>query len=169
MNMLEWLVVLYAFWAMILDLTRSRISNRYLLFGWAVGMVMAFLHSPPSGLIQFFGGAMLPILFLFILFYYRMIGAGDIKLLSVLGGMVGIRASLYLMICSFLAGGILSIGILTIRNSWSRRFRFFIHYVQNYTVTGVRIPYRPSSSGKENLHFAIPVFAAVLLWKGGAF
>lgn len=169
MNALEWLVVLYAFWAMILDLARSKIGNQYLIFGWLVGAVMAFIRAGTGGLPDYLGGAILPIILLFILFYFRMMGAGDIKLLSVLGGMVGIRASVSLLICSFLAGAILSIGILTYRKSWSRRFRFLIRYVHNYMVTGLCVPYRPEKLNRDSLHFALPVFAAVLMWKGGLF
>lgn len=169
MNVLEWLVVLYAFWAMILDLARSKIGNQYLIFGWLVGAVMAFIRAGAGGLPDYLGGAILPIILLFILFYFRMMGAGDIKLLSVLGGMVGIRASVSLLICSFLAGAILSIGILTYRKSWSRRFRFLIRYVHNYMVTGLCVPYRPEKINRDSLHFALPVFAAVLMWKGGWF
>ncbi|MCQ2509459.1 MAG: prepilin peptidase [Lachnospiraceae bacterium] len=169
MNVLEWMPVLYAFWAMILDLTRSRISNRYLIVGWAAGAAATMLYPFPAGQLQFLGGALLPILLLFLLFYFRMMGAGDIKLLSVLGGMLGLRASLSLLICSFVIGAVISVGILTVRGSWFRRFRFFYRYVYNYRVTGVRIPYRPKVVSKDELHFAIPVFIAVLLWKGGVF
>lgn len=170
MNVLEWVVVLYALWAMVLDLTRGRISNGYLIFGWAVGLTKMLILVPlPDSLLQFIGGALLPIILLCILFYFRMMGAGDIKLLSVLGGMLGIRASLSLLVCSFLAGAILSIGILTVHRSWSRRFRFFAHYVYNYKATGIRVPYPTKSIGLDSLHFAVPVFMAVLLWKGGAF
>ncbi len=170
MDILEWLVVLYAFLAMIMDLTRSRISNRYLLLGWGFGAAEAVLLYPfPAGVLQYLGGALLPVLLLFILFYYRMLGAGDIKLLSALGGMLRVRASLSLLLWSFLAGGILAAGILTVTGSWTRRFRFFYRYIQNYRTTGIRIPYRPKKPDRENLHFAVPVFAAVLLWKGGVF
>lgn len=170
MKVLEWIVVLYALWAMVLDLTRGRISNGYLIFGWAVGLAKMLICLPfPYGLLQFAGGALLPIVLLFILFYFRMMGAGDIKLLSVLGGMLGLRASLSLLVCSFLAGAILSIGILTYRRSWSRRFRLFAHYVHNYRMTGVRIAYPVKRFSSDCMHFAVPVFAAVLLWKGGAF
>lgn len=169
MDLLEWLVVLYAFWAMILDLARSRISNQYLLFGWAVGIVEILAFSFPQGLLQFLGGALLPIVLLFILFYFRMMGAGDIKLLSVLGGMIGVRSSLNLIICSFIVGAIFSIGLLFYRRSWSKRFRFLSHYIHNFIMTGIRIPYRATTGGIENLHFAVPVFVAVVLWKGGVF
>lgn len=169
MYLMEWLVVLYAFWAMVLDLTRSKISNQYLIFGWIVGAVMALIRSGVGGLPDYLGGALLPILLLFVLFYFHMMGAGDIKLLSVLGGMMGIHTSIALLICSFAAGAIFSVGILTYRRSWSRRFRFLTRYVHNYMVTGLCIPYRSEKINRDSLHFALPVFVAVLLWKGGVF
>ncbi len=169
MTVLEWWVVLYALLAMLQDLFKSKISNRFILTGWAAGAAAACLYPSSEGIWQFLGGAAVPVLLLFVLFYFRMIGAGDIKLLSVLGGMVGIRASLGVLISSFLIGGVLAAVLMTVRKSWGRRFRFFLRYVQNYNTTGIRIPYRPEISGSEGMHFAVPVFAAVLLWKGGLF
>ncbi|MDO4616389.1 MAG: prepilin peptidase [Lachnospiraceae bacterium] len=169
MNVLEWWIVAFGFGAMLQDLLRSRISNRYLITGWLAGATAAFLSPSPEGILRFMGGALLPIVLLFLLFRFRMIGAGDIKLLSALGGMVGIQASLWLLVSSFLIGGLLAVGILTVNRSWFRRFRFFYRYVQNYRTTGIRIPYRPEKHGGEHLHFAVPVFAALLLWKGGVF
>lgn len=169
MSVMEWLVVLYAFGAMLLDLKTRKIDNRYLIAGWAAGGIIALLQPFSGGLLRYLGGALLPVLLLYILFYYRMMGAGDIKLLSVLGGMLGIRSSIFLLICSFLAGGILAAVVLTVTGAWARRFRFFVRYVKNYRATGIRVPYRPKASRRAYLHFSLPVFAAVLLWKGGVF
>ncbi len=169
MEAIRWMVVLYALAAMIMDLKGNRISNRFLLTGWAAGALLSCSQIWQNTIWQYLTGAALPVVLLFVLFYYRMLGAGDIKLLSVLGGVMGIRASLYLVVWSFLIGGLLATGVLTVRRIWAKRFRFFIRYVQNYRTAGIRIPYRPRIQGKENLHFAISVFAAVLLWKGGVF
>ncbi len=168
MNLWDWMIILYAFLAMLQDLIKDRISNGFLLAGWAAGAAGALVLQPfPRGLAAFAGGALLPLVLLFLLFYFRMMGAGDIKLLSVLGGFTGIRGSLAILAGSFLIGGALSAVRLTADRAWVGRFRFFFRYVQNYRITGLRIPYRPAERGRESLHFAIPVFAALLLWRGG--
>lgn len=169
MEWVGWLVVLYAFAAMVMDLAKRRISNWYLLFGWAAGAVVQFFGSSSNWWVNYLGGVLLPIFLLFILFYFRMMGAGDLKMLSVLGGMTGFSTALPLILCSFVFGSIISIGILTFRKSWSRRFRFFYRYCRNYIMTGIRVPYRPQQGGLEEVHFAVPVFLAVLAWKGGLF
>lgn len=167
MELFEWLVVAYALVAMIMDLTRRRISNWYLIFGWAAGAAIQFFDSSPIRWLNYLGGSLLPIILLYIFFYYRMMGAGDVKLLSVLGGMTGLAMVFPLILFSFLAGGIISIGIMTYRRSWSKRFRFFYRYFYNYRMTGIRVPYRAEEGCKDVLHFAVSVFCAVLAWKGG--
>ncbi|MDO4490647.1 MAG: prepilin peptidase [Lachnospiraceae bacterium] len=167
--MTEWIAVGYALLAMLQDLSGRRISNWFLLAGWLSGGVLALGQSLPGGLLQYLGGALLPLVLLFILFYFRMMGAGDIKLLSVLGGFLGIQASLSLLIGSFLAGAVISVVLLSVTGSWFRRFRFFYRYVCNYRATGLRIPYRPEGGSIAEVHFAVPVFVAVVLLKGGVF
>lgn len=169
MALMNWMVVLYALAAMLMDLAGNRISNRYLTAGWLAGAAAVLARPSPEGLVNYLGGCILPILLLFILFYFRMMGAGDIKLLSVLCGMVGLKSTIPFIFCSFLFGSILSIGILTISRSWSGRFRFLFRYCYNYMVTGIRIPYRPKKNTWYEMHFAVPVFLAALAWKGGLF
>ena len=65
--------------AVLCDLDKGKIPNGLILlalaagFGWQVSMYGA------AGLLHFLGGMMLPVLLLGGLFYFRMMGAGDIK------------------------------------------------------------------------------------------
>ena len=73
---------------------------------------------------------LLPLLLLFPLFLFRMMGAGDIKLLSVLGGLLGTGTILRSMICSFLLGALLSFAFLMACGNLSERLSYFLRYIR---------------------------------------
>ena len=74
------------------DLRKGIISNVLILFGFLGGAVFQLIRLGGFGLILFLGSAAFPVLLFSILYYFRMIGAGDIKLLAALGGFLGISA-----------------------------------------------------------------------------
>ena len=57
-------------------------------------------------------GLLVPILILGILFIFRMLGAGDIKLLSVIGSMIGPTKILNCISYSFLIGAVISAALI---------------------------------------------------------
>ncbi len=73
------------------------------------GIVINTYNIGISGLKMSFAGLILPVLFLGIFFYTRHIGAGDIKLFSAIGALLGWRAIIYIIIYSFLTAGIICI------------------------------------------------------------
>ena len=72
------------------DLRKGIISNVLILFGFLGGVVFQLIRLGGSGLILFFGSAVFPVLLFSILYYFRMIGAGDIKLMGVVTGFLGV-------------------------------------------------------------------------------
>ena len=72
------------------DLRKGIISNVLILFGFLGGAVFQLIRLGGSGLILFFGSAVFPVLLFSILYYFRMIGAGDIKLMGVVTGFLGV-------------------------------------------------------------------------------
>ena len=105
--------------------------------------------------------------FLYPLFRFRMIGAGDIKLLSAVGGFMDFSAICWCMFCSFLIGAALSAAVLATCGDFSRRLRYFSRYFHNYFQTGKVVPYRKYGMQPEHIHFSVPVFLSVLLYAGG--
>ena len=124
-----------------------------------------------SGYFSF--GMLFPILALYILFYFHMLGAGDIKLLSAVGGFLGVPAILKCMIVSFLSGAVLSIGIIFVCGNLPQRLTKFFNYFQTYFTKRKYqkktepVPYYDGKWGMECIHFSVPVLMGVLLWIGG--
>ena len=84
-------IVLAAAWD---DLRSGRISNQLIVTGLLAGFLCQVVQYKAAGIVLFLGGSLLPLLLFGMLFYFRMLGAGDIKLFCVVGGFLGAKAVL---------------------------------------------------------------------------
>ena len=75
--------------AMLADLKTGKVPNGLIVAGVAMGVSYQVLSEGVAGVLVFAGGLLLPLLLMGGLFYFRMAGAGDIKLLCVTGGFLG--------------------------------------------------------------------------------
>lgn len=153
--------------AMFMDLCWMRVDNGWILLSLGVGFVCRCLLYKTAGIAEFAAGAVLPLLILGVLFYFRMLGAGDIKLFCALGGIMGVAEIIQCMLYSFLLGGIFSLGILILWGDFRERMRYFFQYFQEFFSTGKVKPYLKPGMTSENFHFTVPVFLSVLLYAGG--
>lgn len=158
---------IFATAAFAMDLHRQKVANVWIMAGWIWGWCLQYAAREWDGVLQFFAGSSIPIVCLFPLFYFRMLGAGDIKLLSVLGGLLGARAAFHLMFLSFFFGGILSLGLLVSSGTLMVRLRYFADYFRIYVKNRERRPYRQTGEQAENFHFTLPVLLGVFLYIGG--
>ena len=136
--------------AALMDIQRAKVDNGWLLFCVLVSLFTRIWKMDVSSLGTWICGLLVPILILGILFIFRMLGAGDIKLLSVIGSMIGPTK-------------ILSSGIVC------QRILYLLHYISAYFKTGKREPYYKSGMPLENFHFTVPIFLSALLYAGGVY
>lgn len=173
MSLQHCLVLTVATGAVWMDLRTRRIANEWIITAWIAGLVTQLIRYGAAGVSIFLFGMLFPILALFILFYFHMLGAGDIKLLSAIGGFLGVPAILKCMIVSFLSGAVLSIGIFLVCGNLPQRLTKFFNYFQTYfnkrkyQQEVEPVPYYDGKWGMECIHFSVPVLMGVLLWIGG--
>ena len=190
MSLQHCLVLTVATGAVWMDLRTRRIANEWIITAWIAGLVTQLIRYGPGWftfvsnsypLLEAFSvpdknfsfGMLFPILALYILFYFHMLGAGDIKLLSAVGGFLGVPAILKCMIVSFLSGAVLSIGIILVCGNLPQRLTKFFNYFQTYFTKRKYqkktepVPYYDGKWGMECIHFSVPVLMGVLLWIGG--
>lgn len=144
------------------DLRKGIISNVLILFGFLGGAVFQLIRLGGSGLILFFGSAVFPVLLFSILYYFRMIGAGDIKLLAALGGFLGISDLFRCLVCALIFGGILSLFLMIYRKNLIRRFQYLAGYVSSYIQGKEWQPYR--RKGEKDGEFPLSVPIALSVW-----
>lgn len=162
-----YLALLFAIAAVCMDLVSEKIDNRLIICGWLLGLGYQLGTSQLQGLADFLYGAALPVFLLVFLFLFRMLGPGDIKLFSVLGGLLGSHAVLYCIFYSFLFGAILSAAFLVACGNLVQRLNYLSDYISNYIQTKKRVPYYLPGSRPENIHFTVPVLMGVMLYAGG--
>ena len=173
MSLQHCLVLTVATGAVWMDLRTRRIANEWIITAWIAGLVTQLIRYGAAGAGIFLFGMLFPILALYILFYFHMLGAGDIKLLSAVGGSLGVPAILKGMIVSFLSGAVLSIGIILVCGNLPQRLTKFFNYFQTYFTKRKYqkktepVPYYDGKWGMECIHFSVPVLMGVLLWIGG--
>lgn len=91
-----------------MDLISFRISNGYILCGMAMGLISSFIREGVHGILEGLIGGIIPIILLFVLFFIKAMGGGDIKLFSAIGCFIG-KSIGFILLYSFIFGGILSI------------------------------------------------------------
>ena len=143
--------------AALMDIQRAKVDNGWLLFCVLVSLFTRIWKMDVSSLGSWICGLLVPILILGILFIFRMLGAGDIKLLSVIGSMIGPTKILNCISYSFLIGAVISAAL------------YLLHYISVYFKTGKREPYYKSGMPLENFHFTVPIFLSALLYAGGVY
>lgn len=148
------------------DVWKGRIPNWLIAFGLFVGGVFHIGLGGEAS--DFLLGATTPVVLLFPLFYLHMIGAGDIKLLSVAGGFLGLRAGLSCLLGSFILGAVFSLCKCIVHKNLWVRLQYLAAYFSNYLTTGVRVPYYKKEDGRDMIiPFGVPVFCWAVLYMGG--
>lgn len=92
------------------DFRRQKISNRLIVLGLFSGLILRILGEGSSGIVHFLVNISIPVILLFLLFWLRALGAGDIKLFSVVGGFLETRQLLWVMITAFFAAAVIGVG-----------------------------------------------------------
>ncbi len=155
--------------AVLFDLRFRKIPNRLIVLGLAAGLLFRVFYWGVLGGILFFGGVGVPILLLGPLFYFRMIGAGDIKLLAVLGSFLGGLAAGKCLLVSLIFGGLWSFALMLYRKNLKVRIKYFFCYTAAYLTTGVWRPYRGKEQEGGDFPFSVPVFLSILCYVGGLY
>lgn len=155
--------------AVICDLYERKIPNALITSGLIMGGAYQWSSKGISGLAEFAGGVILPILLLGILHYFRMIGAGDIKLFMMTGGFLGLAGSLKCICYSFLAAGLYATAVIIKYRVLGQRLRYFLQYVKTYCREREWKPYIMPQEKGIYLYFSIPVFIGSLAVMGGIF
>lgn len=167
--MAQLLVLGIAFLGVCMDLAREKIANAAIVIFILIGLIYQTSIHGLIGIWEYLKGAGVPLLLLFVLFVFRMLGPGDIKLLSVLGGIMGVNAIIKCIAISFIFGAILSIAIIIACGNLTQRIRYFVEYITHTLQTKKITAYYKSGMAIENFHFSIPIFMSIILYAGGLY
>lgn len=146
-----------------MDLKTMKISNRLIFFGIVVSLIRRFLI---EGLVGIFTGMFLisiPIICLYLLFLAGALGAGDIKLFSLIGGFVDLKELVYCMVLSFLFAAIFSL----VKMIFCGTFLLSMKSVSSYVfrvLQGRWETYRPAFEDCH-IHFSVAILFGFTVMK----
>lgn len=115
--------------AVINDIKTFKIKNSLTLSFAILGFITNFILFGKEGLKDSLLGFVLPIIVLFLFFTLKMLGAGDIKLFSAFGSILGVKGVIDVMLYSFFAGGIIAFILILVRRNGLVRLKYFYRYI----------------------------------------
>ncbi len=152
--------------AAVSDLRSGRIPNMWICIGLAAGVLCRALSLTSFGWSGFFFGMLIPFLICWIPFRMGAMGAGDVKLLIVLGALNGGGDILYCIFFSFLFAAGISLGkLLSLRHLRSSLIQLF-HYFQGIFLQGKIELYEGRYASGHTIRFALSIFLGYAAWRG---
>lgn len=179
------LVVLLAV-AVATDIASRRIPNRLIVAGLAIGLLWQglapagrwpFDPSEPGagGLLASLVGATVLLLVFFPFYVLRVMGAGDVKLMAVIGAFLGATRDAWtqlvgVTICVLCAGGLLAL----LRMAWSRRMgavwanlKLILLSYAVRSAGAAQMTFDPRTQSADRMPYALAIAAGTLFYSVG--
>lgn len=165
--LLKMTLLLFTAAAAVKDRQCARIPNALIFVAACNGVFLQVYSNGWSGILKVVLGAAIPLILFGWLFALAMLGAGDLKLLMAVGVYTGPYGILKVLLLALISGAVLALAKMLKYGLFKERMIYFFNYVQQMAF-GRREPYMdmayPQKSEKWTIHFAVPVFLAVLIF-----
>lgn len=160
--------------ATIMDLCFDKIYNELILIGLVVGLGHAVWQNGETGFLVAAVSMSVPVFLLYPLYMIGCIGAGDIKLLAVMGCFLTIEENIICMGISFLIGAVLSLLKMFAERNFLQRMKYLLSYILDVFQSGEWKFYEEDIKERKKkkegkIHFALPILLGVLVYKGGVY
>lgn len=151
--------------AVILDFATGKVSNKLILIGLLLGLCLRFYQGGLNQVGNYLLGITVPFLALIVVFLIGGIGAGDIKLFSVIGGFVGAKDVLVCIVAAIFIGAVISIIKILMNKNFFVCFSHIIQFFSGFYQTQKIQVFKKEKS--NTIHFTLPILISVLLSLGG--
>lgn len=148
------------------DIKHYKIRNKLTFPFMFIGLVTACILDGFDGLLDSILGIVAPFVLLILLYALRMLGAGDIKLFSAIGAVMGFREVIQIMIYSFLAGGVIAVFIVIVNKNAKERFLYMFNYLKCTFLSMNIQPYTDfeKSDSKAKFKMAYAITCGVIIF-----
>ncbi|WP_430229522.1 A24 family peptidase [Nitrosomonas communis] len=152
------------------DIRQYRIPNALILLGVILGLLLNILVPQYMGGLGFsmsLAGLGVGLVILFPLYLLRAMGAGDIKLMAMIGAFVGPTSMLPITLYILLAGGILALSVVLLRGKLFRllenlKIMLLMHFAGSSNTSFSRSRTLPESTGK--LPYGVAIAAGTVVY-----
>lgn len=166
------ILLLIASWQ---DIRHFRIPNAVVFPGTIVGVLLHFLLPQEMGglgILSSLAGLGVGLAVLLPLYLLRAMGAGDIKLMAMIGAFVGPTSMLNVTLYILLAGGVLAIGVVLLRGKLSRlmdnlKIMLLMRLAGSSMASLPATEMLPDSAGK--LPYGVAIAAGTLIYLASSY
>ncbi len=156
------MLILYGFViaAVVTDIKSGKISNRLILIGLGISLVRKLLQEGGVGLLTGVIQISLPVIVLYLFFLIGALGAGDIKLFSLIGGFVNFKELITCIVVAFVLGAIGSVIKMLISGGFIRGISVGSVYLWNF-LCGNHVEYKKTAHNV--IPFSIPILGGLVV------
>lgn len=148
----------------IIDLRTRRIPNLLVAFGLAFGLAVSYSTLGLSGMGSAFSGMGVALLLFVPLFLLRALGAGDVKLMMVVGSFLGPQDTFMIALLSFAASGVLALVDAMIGRRIGSLFRRTSDAAFALAARNVGLASSIAQTGTSRLPFAVAILIGAAVW-----
>lgn len=125
--------------AAVCDYRVYRIPNWLTASGTVLGLIfsVAMPLSPHMGFLWACEGMLLGLLMMLPLYLLRVMGAGDVKLMAMIGAFLGVPAIFYAVVVTFIVGGVAALGFALFNRALGRMLDNVKHIVQIMMLSAI--------------------------------
>ena len=145
------------------DVRSGKVSNRLIATGLMTGVFVQIYERRVCGVYYFLGNISIPVILLYLLFQMRVLGAGDIKLFSMLGSLLTFQELCRCLIYTFFVAGAGSILFLAADKRRWQRLQYAVWYLLLFLHSGKIKRYEPPYKSEQfSFAFSVPVLAGTI-------
>ena len=138
------------------DIQTGKVTNRLIAAGLLTGAVFQVLEHKVLGIWFFLGNISVPVILFYLLFQMRVLGAGDIKLFSMTGGLLHFGELCRCIRFTFLAAGVGAVLFLAADEGRRQNLWCAWRYLREFFCSGKCEPYQPlRRTGRMRFAFAV--------------
>lgn len=151
--------------AVILDFHSMKISNRLIFIGIILALAIQIWGNGLPNVAYVLWNISFPVIMLYLFYLVGAIGAGDVKLFSVIGGFFNFRELVLCMIASFALGALFSLGKMLYLGTFLRGIQRGLRYFRGL-LKGEQGVYERDYRHKTNLiHFSMAILLGAVFAK----
>ena len=151
-----------SFFCAITDLVKGKIYNVVTFPIMVVGILYHFLINGPEGIVFSLFGIGVALLLFFPLFAFKIMGAGDVKLLMAIGALEGWKFTVSVAVLSFLAGGIIGVLLLIYHGRFFKTVKTIGRLLLSLVVPQLEVE-APKLQDCFMAPFGVPILIGVIL------
>ena len=169
---MAFLLLLLLFVATVWDIRWGKVPNILIAIGFVIGVIRITALEGCQGILLHIPSVVVPVILLFPLYCIGVLGAGDIKLFSMMGCFCNLKGMFFYVCFSFLIGAVISLFLLLWQKNFISRMTYFFSYLfQCISTRHVHFYYSDSFTEGNSLeekkssvlYFTIPILLSFLL------